>query len=124
MTWILEDRRLRRSNDRFVALRYQLEHTRERGGIEALVLADDDGLVVASSGDSAVCSELAAVCPLMARSLMGMPMPPTLRGAEVAVRPVRVYGQDLYIGCVGGGVARDAHLVHSKGGVERILASN
>jgi hypothetical protein len=124
MTWLLEDRRSRRSNDRYVALRYQLEHTREKGGLEALVLADEDGLVVASSGDSAVCAELGAVAPLIGSTFMGMPMPPLLRGAEVAIRQVAVYGQSLYLAAAGGGVARDAHLSTSQTGVERILACN
>lgn len=124
MTWLFEERRQRRSSDRFLALRYQLEHTRDKGGIEALVLSDPDGLVVASSGDSSVCAELGAIAPLVARSLMGMPMPPLLKGAEVAVRPVSIYGQELFIACSGGGVARDAHLASSRAGVQRILASN
>lgn len=124
MTWLFEERRQRRSSDRFIALRYQLEHTREHGNIEALVLADDEGLVVASSGDASTCAELGAIAPLFARSAMGMPMPPLLRGAEVAIRPVRIYGQNLYLASVGGGVARDAHLSTSRNGVQRILASN
>ena len=124
MAWYLDDRRKRRSTDRYVALRYQLEHARESGGLEALVLADRDGLVVASSGDAAVCAELGAVAPLLGRSLLGMPMPPLLRGADVAVRPVAIYGQNLFLASVGGGVARDAHLSTWTLGVRRILAAN
>ncbi|MEM9189713.1 MAG: hypothetical protein AAGF12_11090 [Myxococcota bacterium] len=124
MNWILQDRRQRRSSDRFVALRYQLEYSRENGGLEALVLANDDGLLVASSGDSAVCAELGAVAPLMSQSVMGMPLPPLLRGTEVAIRRVAVYGQQLYLAAVGGNVARDAHLRNSMSGVERILTYN
>lgn len=124
MNWLLDERRLRRTTDRFLALRYQLEHTRESGGLEALVLADDAGLVVAASGDDAVCAELGAVAPLVARSIMGMPMPGLLRGAEVAIRSVSACGHQLYLACVGGGVARDVHLHSSRAGIERILASN
>lgn len=124
MTWLFDERRHRRSSDRFLALRYQLEHAREKGGIEALVLADDEGLVIASSGDAATCAELGAVAPLMAKSVMGMPMPPLLRGAEVAIRRVTIYGQSLYLASVGGGVARDALLHTSRAGVTRILACN
>ncbi len=124
MTWLFEDRRQRRSTDRFVALRYQLEHTRDQGKLEALVLADEQGLVVASSGDASICAELGAVAPLVSGSPMGMPMPPLLRGAEVAIRPFHIYGQRLFLACVGGGVARDAHLSTSRCGVQRILASN
>ncbi|MCA9602408.1 MAG: hypothetical protein R3A78_14035 [Polyangiales bacterium] len=124
MSKLTEERRIRRSDDRFVALRYQLEHTRGQAGIEALVLADDTGLVVASSGDAAVCAELGAVAPLISRSFMGVPMPPLLRSADVAVRRVEVLGQELFLACTGGGVARDAHLRSSLNGVTRILAAN
>lgn len=124
MTWLFEERRQRRSSDRFLALRYQLEHARERGGIEALVLSDEEGIIVASSGDASTCAELGAIAPLMAKSVMGMPMPPLLRGAEVAIRPLEIYGQSLYLASVGGGVARDAHLSTSRAGVKRILVSN
>lgn len=124
MTWLFEERRQRRSSDRFLALRYQLEHTREKGSLEALVLADEEGLLVASSGDASICAELGAVAPLVANAVMGMPMPPLLRGAEVAIRPLHVYGQRLYLASVGGGVARDVHLQSSRCGVQRILASN
>ena len=124
MTWLFDERRHRRSTDRFLALRYQLEHARENAGLEALVLCDMEGLVVASSGDAAVCAELGAIAPLMAKSVMGMPLPPLLRGAEVAIRPLTIHGQGLYLASVGGGVARDAHLASSRTGVTRILAAN
>lgn len=124
MLWILEERRQRRSDERHIALRYQLEHARDRGGLEALVLADDAGLVVAQSGDYALCAELAAIAPLLAKSILGMPLPPLLRGGDIAVRPIRLHGQELYLASLGGGVARDALLSRSTHGVKRILASN
>jgi len=124
MTWLLEERRRRRSNERETALRFQLEHTKERGGIEVLVLADRDGLVVAAAGESAECEELGAVAPLMSRAPLGMPLPPLLRGGEVAVRPLALHGQELYLAAVGGGVARDALLRHSLSGVQRIMSAN
>ena len=124
MTWTLEERRQRRSTDRYIALRYQLEHTRAKAALEALVLADDSGLLVASSGDEEVCSELGAVAPLMGKAPLGLPMPPLLRGADVGLRRVEVHGVPLFLAAVGGNVARDAHLAMSKSGVERILTWN
>ncbi|MBX3272490.1 MAG: hypothetical protein KF729_19685 [Sandaracinaceae bacterium] len=119
-----EERRTRRSLHRDLALGFQLEHVRDRGRLEALVLADDDGLTLSAAGDPAVCRELSAIAPLWARSILGIPLPPLLRGAEVAVRIVYVHNQPLYLACVGGGVARDALLSHSLSGVRRILACN
>lgn len=124
MTWILKDRRVRRSEERQTALRYQLEYTREQGGLEAVVVADDAGLVVGSAGDAGICEELGAYAPLMACSVFGMALPPLLRGAEVAIRPMKLNGQPLFLATVGGGVARDALLMASEKGVSRILASN
>lgn len=119
-----EERRARRSTHRDLALGYQLAHVRDRGRLEALVLADDDGLALATAGDPGVCRELAAIAPLWAKSILGIPLPPLLRGAEVAVRLVHVHNQPLYLASVGGGVARDALLSHSLSGVRRILAAN
>lgn len=119
----LVERRIRRSPHRDVALRYQIEHVRDQGRLEAVVLADDHGLPLAESGDRAVCAELAAIAPLISRTL-GLPLPPLLRGADVAVRALRVHGSALYLATIGGTVARDALLSSSMRGVARILAAN
>jgi hypothetical protein len=123
MIW-LEERRQRRSTDRVTALRYQLEHARSLGGIEAMVLADDAGIVLAAAGDSLVCEELGAFAPLLSRSVMGLPMPPLLRGADVHVRRLSHHGQPLFLACAGGGAARNAVVSHSARGVHRILCFN
>lgn len=118
------ERRLRRSEQPTLALRYQLEHTREQARLEALVLADESGLVVGEAGDPAVCTELAAIAPWMTRTAARMPMPPLLRGADVCVRTVSVHGMHLHLAGVGGSVARDAVMASSLRGVERILTRN
>lgn len=118
------ERRLRRSEERHVALRYQLEHSRDHGRLEALVLADDGGLVISAAGDRAICEELAAMGPLMARSPTSLPLPQLLRGGEIAVRPMQLHGQEIFLVALGGNVARDALLNHSTQGVHRILAAN
>ena len=124
MSWILEERRERRSADRETALRFQLESVKNRGNIEALVLADADGLLLAGAGEPAICEELGALAPLVARSAMGMPLGPLLEGGDVAVRPVSIHGQELVLASLGGGVARDALLTTSSEGIRRILAAN
>ncbi|WP_053236617.1 hypothetical protein [Sandaracinus amylolyticus] len=117
------ERRIRRSEQRELALRFQIDHARDQARLEALVLADEAGIALAESGDRAVCEELAAIAPLLGRTI-SMPMPPLLRGADVAVRTMRVHGQPLYLASIGGTVARDALLATSLRGVERILAAN
>ncbi len=118
------DRRTQRSERAPQALRFQLEHTRNRAKLEALVLCSDEGFEVASAGPSAICEELAAIAPFLGRGHYGMPLPPLLRGADVAIRPIRGPGGTLYLASVGGSVARDAHLSSSIRGVERILSTN
>lgn len=121
---LLVERRRRRSDHPQVALRYQLEHTKERGRLEAIVLASEEGLPVAAAGDPGVCAELAAVAPWLSRSVFSMPQAPLLNGAELACRSIRVHGQSLYLVTAGGSVARDALLSSSVSGLERILCQN
>ena len=121
---LLEERRQRRSAEQGVALRYQLERTRERGGLKALVLADAEGLSVAAAGDARLCAELSAVAPLLGRSPFGFPMPSVFHGSDVAVRPFAMHGQELFLAALGGNIARDALLASSVDGVQRILTSN
>lgn len=66
MDALLYDRRLRRSDDTITALHLQLSHARFHGGLEALVLVDEVGALVAGSGAWPVCEELAAFAPLLA----------------------------------------------------------
>ena len=66
--WMLQERRQQRTSEREEALRFQLEHSRARGGLEALVLADQQGMVVASAGETAICEELGAIAPLMLKT--------------------------------------------------------
>ncbi len=124
MSFQIADRRTKRSPKSNEALRFQLERTLDRGGLEALVLADAGGFVVAEAGEAGVCEELAAVAPLLAKTILGMRLPPLLRGGEVVVRPIAMSGQELYLAALGGGVARDALLTNSETGVRRILTAN
>lgn len=60
------DRRRRRSSDPLVALHYQLTSTKTRSDLDAIVVADPSGVVVAGAGSWPVCEELAAYAPLLA----------------------------------------------------------
>lgn len=62
----MDDRRRRRSSDPLVALHYQLSSTRARSDLDAIVVADPSGVVVAGAGSWPVCEELAAYAPLLA----------------------------------------------------------
>lgn len=57
------DRRHHRSTQRGRALDFQLTACLRAGALDAIVLGDDDGLVVAAAGPSDTCAELAAHGP-------------------------------------------------------------
>ena len=93
----LEDRRRTRSADPLVALHYQLAQARQEGQLDAIVVADDSGVVVAGAGAWAVCEELAAYAPLLAQGVWHEPgLAATSRVAElcteVDVQSVEVEG--------------------------------
>jgi hypothetical protein len=122
---VLEDRRRKRSSDPLVALHYQLAHARHDGELEAIVVADTAGVVVAGAGSWAACEELAAYAPLLAQGVWTEPGVSTrsrlaeLR-TEVAVRAVEVEGQEVLV-CARGGITRSAMMERAAQGVARIL---
>jgi hypothetical protein len=122
-----EERRQKRSDDPLVALHYQLAHARQEGRLDAMVVADDAGIMVAGAGAWALCEELAAYAPLLAR---GRWCEPGLGGdgdgrvaelrTDVDVQPVTVDGQTLLL-CASGGWMRAMSVEKAVGGVARIL---
>jgi hypothetical protein len=99
-TACLEDRRRRRSDDPLIALHYQLSHARHDGELDAIVLADTAGVVVAGAGAWAVCEEIAAYAPLMAQGVVWNESGSTRMAAlasEVDVVPMSVDGMDVYL---------------------------
>src|SRR4051794_32547538 len=55
-----KERRHRRAQTVTLALSYQLDDCCKEGDIEAMVVADRDGLPLAAAGDSYACDEVAA----------------------------------------------------------------
>ncbi len=121
------DRRRKRSADPLVALHYALAYARSDGDIDAIVLADPSGIVVAGAGSWAVCEELAAYAPLLAHP------EPVARGAssrldtlrtEVEVRSLEVAGQEVLL-CALGPSCRTGtlhpHITRAAQGIDRIL---
>jgi hypothetical protein len=125
---LMENRRRQRSTDPLIALHYQLAHVRQESQLDAIVVADDAGLVVAGAGAWAACEELAAYAPLLARNtcneLDGHGVGAASRVAEmraqVDVQPVAVEGQTVLI-CARGGAKRGPTLDRAATGVARIL---
>lgn len=130
------DRRQRRSADPLVALHYQLSSTRARGELDAIVVADPSGVVVAGAGSWPVCEELAAYAPLLAEGAWGSmtgevsSRVDSLR-RDAFVRSVLVGGQEVLLcarqkrrsEAVELGEATQRELDHAAAGITRILLS-
>jgi len=120
----MNDRRICRSDSYNTALRYQLECTLRRGRMAALALTDDCGVLLAWAGEDAICHELGAVAPIAVQGWPSNFAQPTISKAEVSVRAIECFGEQLLLASLGGGVARDALLAHSARGIHRILTAN
>jgi hypothetical protein len=120
-------RRQRRSSDPLIALHYALSSARQNGELDAIVVADPSGIVVAGAGSWAVCEELAAYAPLLAHSVpVGGETSTRLDSLrdEVEVRTLEVAGQEVLL-CARGGACRagvqDPHVTKAAQGIDRIL---
>lgn len=114
------ERRTRRSEDPLVALHYKLSATRRDHGLEAIVVADADGLVIAGAGAWPLCEEVAAYAPLLGESESGdsSELPQRLHGR---VRVQRA--NDLWVCLVGDAAAAASDAEDTHGAVSRILAA-
>jgi len=121
------DRRNVRSSDPHEALSLQLSNVLGAAGLSALVLASHDGLAIASAGDRDLCSELAAVAPLL--STGDAASAADIRQALLFVREVKFEGMPLYLASCGEDVYESAPavvdrlLMEATVGVTRILAT-
>ncbi len=118
------ERRMRRSDRADLALVMQLEQTRSTGNLEAVVLADAAGILLAHAGDKRTCDALGALAPLGPWAKVSGVMADLVGGRDIAVRPLRLHGAPIFLAALGGTSARDAVLSHALTGVTRILVAN
>ncbi len=119
------ERRKRRSTNPHIALTLQLDACCA-DGIAAMVLADGDGLPLATSGDDFACEEVAGRMVIIARKIRefaGTLIGPGQRW-DVQMTKFEHDGAELVLCAVGGTAeARQRQLGRSMRGVERILAA-
>jgi hypothetical protein len=119
------DRRSRRSDNITQALRYLLDACRDAGRLDAMALADRDGLLLAFAGDRAACEEVAArvaAIPVDVGSFRG-----TVIGEggswPIHMRKLRVSDLAIYVCAIGGKPDdRMKQVSRAATGIERILA--
>jgi hypothetical protein len=122
----MKERRHRRAKTTTEALRYQLAACCEDGRIQAMVVADGDGLPLASSGDTFACDEVAARMVLVGPRIKAFDG--VLLGAghkwDVQMVKVAVDGSELLVCAVGGSAeARKRQIQRGAEGAVRILAA-
>lgn len=119
----MEERRIRRSAERGVALNYQLEACAERAGADFALLADEQGLLLASSARDKRESEEAAAL-LASLGLCDHSSGELWRaGRVVAALSFVAQGQRLIIGIGGRRLeGTPPEVEQAIGGVKRILA--
>jgi len=120
------ERRRRRSDLITQALTYQLAACCEDGRMHAMVLADDLGLPLASSGDPATCDEIAASMALVAARTdqFAGTLYRSGRHWEVEMTRIPVDGSHLMV-CAVGGTAEQRWRQIARGarGTRRILGA-
>ncbi len=119
------ERRRQRSEDTLAALHLQLTYIREVTGLEALVLVESSGCLLASAGATPTCDELAAWAPLLATPTAvandAIASRVAMFAIDVAVRPVAVLGDQVLLCGRGDAVTRGPALARAAQGCQRIL---
>ena len=119
------ERRTRRSSDTMTALHYQLSAVRHDAGLEALVLADAAGCLVAGAGAWPTCEMLAAYAPLLAHrsmvnnDLLASTVEPLTDGTEV--RSLSIDGSEVLLCARGSSGLRGPSIARAASGCRRIL---
>jgi hypothetical protein len=108
------------------ALRYQLAACCAEGRIAAMVVADGDGLPLASSGDTYACDEVAARMVLVGARVghADVTLFDGARSWDVHMQKVVVDGSELLVCAVGGDAdARAEQIARGTAGALRILGA-
>lgn len=119
-----KERRRRRAETQTLAMRYQLDDCCRDGEIQAMVIADGDGLPLAAAGDSYACDEVAARMVHVGARIKEFNG--TLLGGgarwDVQMTKVSVDGSDLLVCAVGGTAEqRKRQIARGAAGALRIL---
>ena len=117
------ERRRHRSNNAAEALELALTSAARRGQLDAVLIVDDSGMLVAKSDTELDLTMLAAITPIVGR---GKAVPRVRRGGqlrEMSVDTMEVLGELLYVAALGGSYrARSREVAGSVAATRRILA--
>jgi len=117
------ERRKRRSNNACEALELALTHAAKRGQLDAVLVVDESGMLVAKSETDLDLTMLAAVTPIVGR---GKAVPRIRRGGEqrdLSIDTLEILGELLYVAALGGcSRARTREVAGTMAAARRILA--
>lgn len=117
------ERRVDRPDATADALERALQASVRRAGLEAVVIADDRGMMVSSSAAPYGLDLLAAVMPIVARGEARAKISHRGRDREFSVCTMDLWGERLHVGALGGDfLGRERELHKSSRAVSRILA--
>lgn len=97
-----QERRRQRSTLAAEALELALSHAARRGQLDAVLVVDEQGMLVAKSDTALDLTMLAAVTPIVGR---GKAVPRVRRGGEpreLSVDTMELLGERLYVAALGG----------------------
>jgi hypothetical protein len=118
-----QERRRHRSNNAAEALELALTYAARRGELDAVLVVDEQGMLVAKSDTDLDLTMLAAVTPIVGR---GKAVPRVRRGGEVrelSVDTVELLGEVLYVAALGGNHrTRVREVAGSMAATRRIMA--
>jgi hypothetical protein len=118
-----QDRRRRRSTNAAEALELALSCAARRGQLDAVLVVDEQGMLVAKSDTELDLTMLAAVTPIVGR---GKAVPRVRRNGEaldMSVDIVEVLGEVLYVAALGGThKTRAREVAGSMAATRRIMA--
>ena len=120
------ERRQRRSEDTVTALHYQLAAARSEATMSAVVLVDDQGLLIAGAGTWPACEELAAYAPLFAdpRGISSADVGARVRelSPQIAIQTMDLEGSTILVCGQGASPSQGAVVARAAAGCRRILA--
>ena len=117
------ERRVDRADSTAHALEKALSASVRRAGLEAVVIADDRGMMVSSSRTPVGLDLLAAVMPIVARGEARAKISHRGSSREFSVCSMDLWGERIHVGALGGDLfGRERELHKSSRAAARILA--
>ena len=120
----ISERRNKRSDATGEALQLALDRAMGRGELDAVIISDATGMVVAKSDTDLDLNMLAAILPLVGRGQVTAAIKRAGESRDLTVRPVEIQDEMLYVAALGGEHGgRLREVASSVAAAKRILAA-